>query len=194
MDFWDVPGGYVSNLYAPPFTLAGFSRATLSFNRAYAREDFGNLGSGPNQYSLDSLYIEVSTDCGSSWQNVYTNGAATMATAPQDSLEPFTPTQSQWVNDSASLNAVAGYPDILLRFKAVSGNGNDLYMDNINITGNGTTGIEILKNVNCPLLYPNPANSILNVILPSANLQHARIPDHGYNRPYTDNRYSRCKG
>jgi Secretion system C-terminal sorting domain len=171
MDFWDVPGTYVSSLYAPPFSLAGFTAGYLFFDHAYARENFGN-----NEYSNDSLYIEISSDCGNTWQSIYSNGGATMATAPQDSLSPFSPSPSQWAHDSANLSGAAGNAEVLLRFKAVSGNGNQLYIDNINIRGFAPEGVESLKNVNSFQLFPNPADAILNV-----SLQPNSCKTTGYN-------------
>lgn len=165
-DFWDITYGDVSNLYAPVFTLSGFTSASMKFDRAYAQYDFGNGGSGADYYSQDSLYIDVSTDCGNSWQTVYSNGASTMATAPQDSLSTFVPSAAQWVNDSADLSTVAGNANVLLRFRAVSDYGNDLYIDNINISGFSTSGIHsINSNVNSLNVYPNPSNTQVMVSL-----------------------------
>ncbi len=173
MDFWDVPGGYVSNLYTPPFTLAGSLGGRINFDRAYAQEDFGRTGGGPDVFSLDSLYIEVSADCGDTWQNVYSNGAGGMATAPEDSADPFIPTQSQWVADMADLSIVAGNPEVLLRFKAVSGNGNELYIDNVHIARLQPEDVESLKNVNSFQLYPNPADGFLNITWQPGNWPEA---------------------
>ena len=161
MDFYDAAYGAVNYLYSPTLDFTGVTHPKMKFSHADAQYDFGTSGGGLSQ---DSLYIEVSTDCGATWNNVYSNGGTPMSTTAADP-NAYTPTATQWVNDNVDLSVVAGNPGVLLRFTAVSGNGNNLFIDNINIYNGSTLGIKTITNINSISLFPNPANDLLNVQL-----------------------------
>ena len=159
MDFYDAAPGAINNLYAPTLDLTSLTSAKMKFSHADAQYDFGG-----GQLSQDSLYILVSTDCGATWTTVYGNGGNTLATVAADA-NPYTPVQADWVNDTVDLSAVAGNPSVLLQFNTVSGNGNQLYIDNINIFNASPTAIKPLTNISSLSLFPNPATDLLNVQL-----------------------------
>ncbi len=130
------------------------------FDVAYARYSAGNH---------DSLIVSVTTDCGGTWTRLYakgnqilsTNGGANVTTA-------FTPNASQWRKDTVSLQAYLGQPNVKVRFENYCGYGNNLYVDNINITSSAPTdavSIEGYTTLGMLKVYPNPANEQLNVIL-----------------------------
>jgi hypothetical protein len=129
----------------------------LTFDVAYAR-----WGSG---YS-DSLFIGVSTDCGATYQYVYYDGGATLATAPDNQAE-FIPDATQWRTDTVNLSAFAGNPNVQVAFRNKGAFGNNLYLDNINIGSN--LGIQEVESANIPNVYPNP-------LRPGGLLQVSNIP------------------
>jgi hypothetical protein len=131
------------------FTSANMA-ATLSFNVAYAQYD---------ATSMDRLTVNVSTDCGQTWNQVYTkSGTALSTTTPKTTA--FTPTANQWRTESVSLAAYAGQPDVILQFLTTSGYGNNLYLDDIMIAN--TTGVAD-KQAPSFVVYPNPATNNLTV-------------------------------
>jgi hypothetical protein len=130
----------------------------LTFDVAYAR-----WGSG---YS-DSLFIGVSTDCGATYQYVYYDGGATLATAPDNQAE-FIPDATQWRTDTVNLSAFAGNPNVQVAFRNKGAFGNNLYLDNINIGSN--LGIQEVESANIPNVYPNP-------LRPGGLLQVSNIPE-----------------
>lgn len=103
----------------------------LTFDVAYARY---------NATYFDSLFVQASTDCGTTWTTVYSKGNSALATAPDNSTSNFSPTASQWRTETVSLNAFAGGSPVQLRFRNVSGWGNNAYIDNVNLsyTNNNT--------------------------------------------------------
>jgi len=161
MDFYDASFGAINNLYVPTLNFSGVNSPRLKFSRADAQYDFGASGGGLSQ---DSLYINASTDCGNTWTTLYANGGTTMATVAADA-NLYTPVQADWVNDTVDLSAVANNPNVILQFNAVSGNGNVLYIDNINIFNAAPVGIKTVANINALSVFPNPANDLLNVHL-----------------------------
>ena len=158
LHFFDIPAGEVHNLYAPAINLSTSTDSVhLIFNVAYARF---------NYQLFDSLNINVSTDCGASWTTVYSKGGLSLKTAPDDSSlnVSFVPTASQWRQDTADLTPFNGQPDVLVEFSGKSGFGNNLYIDDINISI--PVGIESYHSINNLSVYPNPSQG--NFILASS--------------------------
>ncbi|MBK8552109.1 MAG: exo-alpha-sialidase [Ignavibacteria bacterium] len=99
----------------------------LTFDQAYA--PYGNPGFGP-----DSLYVESSTNNGTSYtklaglSGIYPSGGE-LNTAPGTNAS-FVPSSSQWAPKIYSLPAGTNR----VRLRAVSGFGNNLYIDNVCIS------------------------------------------------------------
>ena len=73
------------------------------------------------------------------------------------------PTFSEW--KEASVSSLVGNMCVSnFRFKLefISGGGNDLYIDNINISYNNTTSLRDMLSVETTI-YPNPTDNKLNV-------------------------------
>ena len=159
MDFWDEAFGDVDNLYAPTLDLSGIANPKMKFSRADAQYDFG---AGNGGLSTDSLYINASTDCGATWTTVYANGGTTLATVAAAG-NAYSPASTDWVNDTVDLSVVGNNPSVILQFNAVSGNGNNLYIDNINIYNPAAVGIKPVSSINAVSIFPNPTSNLLNV-------------------------------
>lgn len=125
-------------LISPQLNLVGLSSATLSFKHAYRRFDL--------DYQ-DSLAVFVSTDCGSSWIRV-ASFRETQTSTPYNFITnsnlsgEFTPTSSvDWCGNTGystcktvNLNAFVG-STIKIKFENISVFGNNLFLDDINVTG-----------------------------------------------------------
>ena len=61
----------------------------------------------------------------------------------------------KWRKETVSLNSFIGSADILVRFQTLSGYGQDIYVDDININGS-PTGIADLNSEKNISIYPNP--------------------------------------
>lgn len=84
---------------------------------------------------IDTLNVYISTDCGTSWTRLYTKGGSQLATVAGSLTTAYTPTaNSQWRRDSISLSAYAGQTSVYLKFENRSGWGNNVYLDNINVS------------------------------------------------------------
>jgi hypothetical protein len=150
MDFYSSTSGNVDELYAPSMDLSasGFTAATLTFNVAYA----GYTSASPEN---DQLEVLVSTNCGSTWSSVYNKAGNNLKTA-NTTTSAFTPTASQWRTESINLNSYVGQANLLVKFKATSDYGNNLYIDDINLAL-GTVGINEAVVVTSLEIFPNPA-------------------------------------
>ncbi len=150
VDFYNSGSGNNDYLYAPPVDMsAALSPAELKFDVAYAPYD---------ATYIDTLEVEVTTDCGATWTSVYQKWYTVLATAPATTAA-FTPTAAQWRAEIVSLNAFMGQNDVVVRFAGRSGYGNNCYIDNINITYAGA-GIQEIGNIATFNVYPNPFSGI----------------------------------
>ncbi|MBI1838055.1 MAG: PKD domain-containing protein [Flavobacteriia bacterium] len=112
----------------PKAIFTGLSSAQLTFDVAYAPYDATNY---------DGLEIAVSTNCGGTFTNVYSKNNTTLATAAA-TTNAFTPTSAQWRTETIDLTAYIGQSSVIIAFRNVAGYGNNLYIDNINLTGVAT--------------------------------------------------------
>jgi PKD repeat protein len=109
----------------PGVSTSGMSSAQLQFDVAYAPYD---------ATYFDGLEVLVSTDCGSTFTSVYSKSYTTLATAGA-STSVFTPTAAQWRTETVNLTPYIGFTKVIVAFKNLSGYGNRLFVDNINLTG-----------------------------------------------------------
>jgi PKD repeat protein len=117
--------GSRDRLETPKYDFTGYSAATMTFDVAYARY---------NATYSDSLAVLVSTNCGATFTQVFLKGGTTLATAP-DITTAFTPSSTQWRTESVNMTPYVGNPNVLVVFQNRGRYGNNLYLDNINITG-----------------------------------------------------------
>ncbi|WP_338812809.1 choice-of-anchor J domain-containing protein [Bernardetia sp. Wsw4-3y2] len=107
-------------------TSAGLASAGIEFDLAYRRR---------NGTVSETLRIDVSTDCGATWQptSIYSKTGDALATVTPSSTTAFIPTAAnQWRREAASLNAYLGQ-SIKIRFVTTNANGNNLWIDNVRI-------------------------------------------------------------
>ncbi len=137
--------GEEDELVTLPIDLTNATSAALTFDVAYAPYD--------NNNRFDGLRVDVSTDCGATFTpSTYNKSGATLGTAPA-TASLWAPTgSSQWRNESLDLTPYLGNK-IVISFVNTNGNGNNLFVDNVNITG--IVGIE--DDVQSMIqIYPNP--------------------------------------
>ncbi|WP_430403607.1 PKD domain-containing protein [Fluviicola sp.] len=108
-----------------PVIFTGLSSAQMTFDVAYAPYDATNF---------DGLEVLVSTNCGSTFTSVYSKSNTTLATVAA-TTSAFTPTAAQWRTETVNLTPYVGQANVIIAFKNLSGYGNNLYVDNINVTG-----------------------------------------------------------
>jgi M6 family metalloprotease-like protein len=119
------------DLISRNINLNNVNYAKLKFDISYCRYD-------NNTY--DSLLVYVSTDCGNTFDSmpVYFKSGANLATGP-NSTQNYIPTfDSDWRKDSVDLSSYSGN-NIVFKFRMINDYGNNLYLDNINVSAANLT-------------------------------------------------------
>jgi len=103
--------------------LTSVSAAQISFDVAHA------------PYSAtynDRLLVEISTNCGISYQTVYNKAGSTLATTANSTTRFVPNNANQWRNEVIDLSPYCG-AYVNIRFVNQTAYGNDVFVDNINI-------------------------------------------------------------
>jgi GH25 family lysozyme M1 (1,4-beta-N-acetylmuramidase) len=135
----------------------------------------------------DTLAVYYSTDCGGTWNSLYSKGGMTLCTtgsttgAGTDTAGSHgkgcfvPPNATAWRTDSINLSAIIGQPAVMFSFEVRSGWGNIVYLDNINITANLTTGIQELAMRADVKIYPNPSRGAFSVSISEGRTEALRL-------------------
>ncbi|MFC1849132.1 M43 family zinc metalloprotease [candidate division CSSED10-310 bacterium] len=168
-------------LILPVIDLRGYSAVTLSFDVAYAY----------NGTNYERLRVEVSEDCGSSYDTrVYDKDGTTGLQTGGDQASFWIPTDaSHWRNEIVGLSVHSDLPGVVIKFRSTNGNGNNLFIDNISITAGcvvppgpftweGNSGNDWNVGDNWDLgCVPGPSD---NVIIPSSLSNYPEITAPAY--------------
>ncbi len=122
--------GRRDGLISPPLNLTGWLNVSLTFKHAYC-----NYTNNPVQ---DSLIVFVSNNCGASWVRLAAYGESQLATVPQSGNNFVPTTASQWCISNCKtidLSAYSNLPNIRVKFESYNGYGNNLFIDNVSLTG-----------------------------------------------------------
>jgi len=130
----------IDAINSPPLDLRGYQNAQVSFDHAYTRFD---------STSSDSLIVLISTNCGSGYTRLAAfgeNGTGNFATAPNTNFfsgSRFIPSKPEdWCGTAPGANCLTidltpfvGNLNVRIRFEQKSNAGNNMFLDNIQITG-----------------------------------------------------------
>jgi PKD repeat protein len=119
--------GELDYIQLPYYNLTNGINSQLYFDVAYTKFD---------DISPDVLAVEVSTDCGASWTQVYskTHTELQTTTLPVASPNNWIPKIAEnWRKEIINLSAYIGNPNVTIRFKNKSGYGTRIWIDNVNV-------------------------------------------------------------
>lgn len=144
----NIPGSQ-DIFISPAYDFSNISYATATFRLASA----GTVPGGS-----DNLKVYVSNDCGQIWSLRYIKTGNAFYTAGVVTGN-FIPNSSQWRIESMnlSLTSFSGQPNIKFKFVYTHDSANNIFIDDLNITGT-PLGIEQANENNFDvIIYPNPA-------------------------------------
>jgi hypothetical protein len=163
---------------------AGQTNEIVTYKVDFSQLTFGRLTfdyacAGLTSSFTDKLEVFASSDCGTTWTSVWSKSGSDIATGPANSQNTFYPTATQWATANADVSAFGQVGEVIFKFVVTgSGNGNCLYLDNINTSGSplSVEGIEQFESFK---LFPNPAvdNTTLEITADQAGPLAVRIYD-----------------
>ena len=119
--------GQIDEIVTPKLVLSGSDPVVLSFDLAYKNY--------PNPQYNDSLQVLVSNDCGATFTTYFNEAGAALATAGSSANSYLNPAAGDWKTQKISIDgSILSAGNIIIAFKNVSDYGNNIYIDNINIT------------------------------------------------------------
>ena len=142
---------YISQVY--DFT--GIFSPTLTFRVAYSQRT--------DTSRHDILKVYYSFDCGETWTWRYTRQAASLATVPPHSTAFIPSSTSDWRLDNVSVPIFANRPSVRVKFMAISGRGNNLYIDDINLNGNLASNVSYNEALASLQLSPVPSRGRIDI-------------------------------
>ncbi|HAD10844.1 MAG TPA: hypothetical protein DCF33_00245, partial [Saprospirales bacterium] len=101
-------------------------------------------------------------------ETIFDKSADDLATAPPTTAA-FVPTAAQWAPNSLDMSSFNGQAEILIRFVGASGFGNNVFVDNVNVTTPVGTQELSLSNF---LVAPNPTREYAEVRFNLENAQN----------------------
>ena len=149
--------GDVDELYLPPMDLSGSGDPNMTMDIAYAQR---------TSASNDMLEVKASSDCGANWTTVFSqagNNLTTIGPVANPAYVPDPFDASHWRTENITLTGF-NKPNVIVKIVVTNDHGNNLYLDNINLSAFGATGIK-KESINGNLLevFPNPSADFANI-------------------------------
>jgi PKD repeat protein len=146
--FNGTTSGDIDAFYSKSYNLTNIQKPVITFYTAYAQK-----AAGVN----DVLKLMVSADCGQTWQTKMSKAGSTLAGGVAINAASYVPAATDWLLWNYDLSAYANSSNIRFRFESTSREGNNLYIDDINVQ-NAATGLNIPSNASSIGLQvtPNP--------------------------------------
>jgi predicted esterase len=175
--------GYKESFSSPILDISALSHKELSFDLAFNYLKYTPPYFTSETIFTDTLQVLISTDCGVTYTSLYKKWGKELATASEPILNPlslaacfFTPKAEQWKKEAIDLSAFAQIKNAIIKFECISGMGGSLNIDNINL-GSKSSGISVNEQSKSPVLYPNPANQVLNIQIAPGEKATVKIHD-----------------
>lgn len=158
--------GLSESLIFPAFDFAGVTHPTLYFDRSYVMR---------SAMATDTLKI-FAKSCGNNKVLLYNKGGAQLANLfGFYSSNYWQPTfQGDWSKDSVDLTVFAGQPHVTIEFDNVGYNGQILYLNEIKVENNLSSGISNNSIAPAVSIFPNPFTSQTRLVF-SKEQNHALI-------------------
>jgi hypothetical protein len=163
--------GDKDELFLPPMDLSGAADPDMFFDISYAQRTTN---------SNDKLEVFATDDCGTTWTSVYSSSGSVLSTVPAPVATMYQPTTTNPQDWRTEVITLPGFnkSNVLVKFVVTNDNGNNLYLDNINLMQSAPNSVGITKvnssDVNA-VLYPNPTSGMTNVAIRTKKAGEAAI-------------------
>lgn len=151
------PDNTMEVLTSPTYDLSGLTQQpVVTFKYAHVRR---------SSLTDDRLRVYISQDCGQTWIIRVDEGGDDLPTVDGNVFDEFVPTNpNHWREVQIGFVMPNFFTDqFRLKFEFTSYQGNNIYVDDINITG--IDAVDNIEGLNALRLYPNPARDFATLEL-----------------------------
>jgi len=142
--------GIESSVISPSISFANVtSPANLTFKLAYAQRATDNT---------TKLEVFISRDCGKTWIKRFSRIGDALATTASFVNSTFVPTDAQWELITVNVSQLAAQSHGLIKFSVTEGDGNNLYLEDINIVSAPLSISSGEIDEEQTTIFPNPGN------------------------------------
>jgi hypothetical protein len=130
-----------------------FVSPVLDFSNAEEASIYFEISYATRGSAVDYFYILASTDCGNVYNDTIYSASGPLLAFGRTSIGSWEPqTDSDWTPDVRTLESLAGKSNVRIAFVFKNGNGNNIYIDNVEFfVSNSPVRINETFSV-----YPNP--------------------------------------
>ncbi|MFY8019632.1 MAG: T9SS type A sorting domain-containing protein [Bacteroidia bacterium] len=158
----------VETVVSKAIDLSKIDKKTLSFDVAFNYTKYTPPYFSAETVFADTLELQISTDCGNTFQTIYKKGGRELATSAEPILNPlnisqlnFNPTADEWRREIIDLKAFAASSNAIFKINCISGMGGILNIDNLSFGENAMSVQQFKKQEKVVSIYPNPASDLL---------------------------------
>jgi len=156
--------GYQDYLISDAFDLSSLTSAIFKFDQCYAMKSTSNS---------DAFKIEISKDCGVTWTSIRSNTGFGIGPSKIEANSSFVPSNANWRSYNAVIPEAYLVEGVKFKITFISGGGNNMFLDNFNITS--TVGIFENSFENNIAVYPNPFTDNAAVVISATKRDVATI-------------------
>jgi hypothetical protein len=153
------------------YDFSGATSPVLTYDYAYALDN-----QDPTQKKPDTLVVYYSDDCGSTWNQLLIKGNTALTTAASVAGHFVPSSASQWATETINLTSLAGKTRVMFAFEMHHAWGNLFYLDNLSLSGMGTTGM-VDTEAEPSGIYPNPSTGEFTVYGLQSEVNHLQLYD-----------------
>ncbi|MFN5629952.1 MAG: M43 family zinc metalloprotease [Bacteroidota bacterium] len=157
VDNFNNTDGDIDELISPTFDFTNIDSLSITYKYAYAQRT-------TSAASSNRLQVYLSNECGKTWTLRSNSFGTSLATVAAQNTAFYPTLTAQWKNVVVpNITAFANGTSVRIKFVFTSGDGNNLFIDNIQINGNSTTSIQEINLENVFSIQPNPTQGIVKV-------------------------------
>lgn len=154
-DFYNSPEDTEASIQFNRIDFTNNQLYGLTFSYAYARRD---------ELSNDRFKIEITADCGETWETVFNQSGASLATTNDFKTNSYIPNLNEWQTTTLDISNFAGNSEVSIKMTGISDHGNVLYLDDVKFGPDATVGINDLE-IPSIKVFPNPASNTITIEL-----------------------------
>ncbi len=153
--FYNMQSGETASMLFDKVNLSNYTSANLTFDHAYAQYQTEN----------DRLIVEASTNCGDTWTTLFNKAGSTLKTRNATTSFFAPQVAADWDPNTVPLTSLLGQSEVLIRFRAVSAYGNNLWLDNIEIEGETSVYVPMNATTSSSSQWQDAPNGTVSVVV-----------------------------